>query len=884
MRFNLIISNTPVDLFNDESIQLSRQLKDLQDLATIWTDYTQSFTIPSSPTNDKIFANWFDENAIFDGWNPNNGLDANILIHGLPVFDGRVELKGVKFINSLPSSYDIIFYGKTKKILDLWGESLLNEIDWTAYDHYATNSNVTNSWNQTLFSGDILYPLADYYTGFRYSNSTGINSNIKKPRGIEIDDIRPSIRLSAMIEKAFSQVGYSIGGSFLSRTELEDLYILPMQNAGTFFDANTIKPTFTTYDPSGAHPNAFTFVAQPIGTASFVKVTFGYVFQNPALAFNPATSEYTVTRKGYYEFTYNIDTLTVGAGSSLAIGICVNGAVKNLKTFKSSSIGSQTFGFGGQLNAGDIITLQYFLYGSASCIDISYACTVAPFGMKNSVIEMGSTMPQIKIKDFVNGCLQAFNLIALPVSDTEIELHNIYDWYELGTIKDYTEYLDIKEITHEKIPVPRDIVLTHKESNIIANEYYKNISNREFGSISYSPKVDFPSDELKIESIFNVLTPSFMDEVNSSGVKIRTTELNLPVFLDKDGKPVKQDLTLFYYGGKQTVTDTYYFDGVLQTIFPLMTCFSAYPTTKTSFSTAFGIENSFSGDAPLNTMYMEYWHKYLTRMFSTRSRIVKMKAVLPVLEWLNMKLNDTIVISGNYYKLQSIQYDMLTEIANLELITYPDVNFLTLDSDGDTIDYGDPTENSQGLTYVRDYSVASGIMNSFNSGGVNYVNTVQDVNYNQNSVSDLLFQMANVQQTLTFNQYTLWSNTPQVLTTTDTVWIPIPQTEYEQIGYLGNLSYNLANASFTALEGGQYKFIAMASFEQSGNKHIEYAIFVNDVQTTAYACTDSNFHSIQIDTVLTLGDNDVVSFKYKNVTSGSHSINVLKTNFIILKK
>ena len=548
MRFNLIISDTPVDLFNDESIQLSRQLKDLQDLSTIWTDYTQSFTIPSSPTNDKIFANWFDENAIFDGWNPNNGLDANILIHGLPVFDGRVELKGVKFKDSLPSSYDIIFYGKTKKILDLWGESLLNEIDWTSYDHYATNSNVTNSWNQTLLGGDILYPLADYYTGFRYSNATGINSNIKKPRGIEIDDIRPSIRLSAMIEKAFEQVGYNVGGTFLNRAELEDLYILPMQNAGPFFDANTIKPTFTTYDPSGSHPNPFTFVAQPIGTASFVKVTFGYVFQNPALAFNPITSEYTVSRKGYYEFAYTIDTLTVGAGSSLAIGICVNGAVKNLKTLKSSSIGLQTYGFGSQLNAGDIVTLQYFLFGSASCIDISYACTVAPFGMKNSVIEMGSTMPQVKIKDFINDVLKAFNLIALPVSDTEVEIHNIYDWYELGTIKDYTEYLDIKEITHEKIPVPKDIILTHKESNIIANEYYKNVSNREFGSISYAPKVDFPTDELKIETIFNVLTPSFMDEVNSAGVKVRTTQLNLPVFLDKDGKPVKQDLTLFYYG------------------------------------------------------------------------------------------------------------------------------------------------------------------------------------------------------------------------------------------------------------------------------------------------------------------------------------------------
>ena len=28
----------PVDLFQDESVELNRQLKDLQDLSTIWTD------------------------------------------------------------------------------------------------------------------------------------------------------------------------------------------------------------------------------------------------------------------------------------------------------------------------------------------------------------------------------------------------------------------------------------------------------------------------------------------------------------------------------------------------------------------------------------------------------------------------------------------------------------------------------------------------------------------------------------------------------------------------------------------------------------------------------------------------------------------------------
>jgi hypothetical protein len=883
MKFNLIIDNTPVDLFNDESITFSRKVKDLTDLSTAWTDFTQAFTIPSSPKNDGVFANWFSENAVFDGWNPNLGLDAQILLHGLPVFEGRVELKGTKFLEGLPSSYDIIFYGKVKRILDLWGESLMNQIDLSAYEHIANNANVTGSWNQTLLSGDVLYPIADYYKGWRYSKLSGINNNIRNSRGVEIDDVRPSIRFSALFQKAFGNIGYSVTGSFLSRPDIEDLYVLGMQNAGALYDRTTQQPFFTATRNLG-----LTFTAKTIGIASNVKLDFTTASYNPSGAFDLSTDEYTVTRKGNYGFELTIDDLNIpfvsGLNNSITMFFCVNGNPMQSQYFNSSYTGSQTYYFNSSLNIGDKVTIQYASYGTNSCSFILFACSSAPYGLKNTIVNMADTMPQIKIKDFINGTLQAFNLIAVPVSDSEIEIHNIYDWYELGTLKDYTNYIDIKEITHEKIPVPKDLTFTHKESEILANNYYRKLANREFGSITYAPNVDFPIDELKVETIFNVLAPSFMDEVNGSGVKVRTTEINMPVFLDSDGKPVKQDLTLFYYGGKQTVTDTYYFDGVLQTVFPLMTCFSAYPTTKTSYSTAFGIEASFSGDAPLETMYMMYWHKYVSRMYSNRSRVVKMKAILPVLEWLKMKLNDTIAISGNYYKIQSIQYDMLSEVANLELITYPDVNFLTLDSDGDTIDYGDPVSNSNGETYIKSYPVASGILNSYNSNGVNLANTMQDVSYNQNSVSDLLFQVENIQQTLQFNQWTLYNSTPQVLTTSDTVWIPIPQSTAEQIGYVGNLSYDLAQCSFTALEGGQYKFIGMVAFQQSGSRKLEYTIFINDVPSTAYACTDSNYHSIQIDCILTLGINDVVSLKYKNVTSGSHSINVLKTNFAILKK
>jgi hypothetical protein len=418
----------------------------------------------------------------------------------------------------------------------------------------------------------------------------------------------------------------------------------------------------------------------------------------------------------------------------------------------------------------------------------------------------------------------------------------------------------------------------------LANEYYRNINRREYGSISFTPVIDYPTDAFQLESPFNVICPSVLYEVNANGQKIRDTELNIPRFMDKDDKPVQQDLTLFYYGGKQSISDPYYFNNVNQYVMPLMTSYSAYPTIQTSYSVAFGLEFSARGDAPTNTMYLMYWHEYLSRMYSTQSRLVKMTAIIPVGEWLNFELNDTIAISGNYYKVQSVKYDMLTEVANLELITYPNVDILGFSTTGQKPDYTDVVVNANGKSYLNDYVVAKGIMNSYRFGTQDYLDTNQDTTFNQNSVSDIAQQMESLQAIVQFNQITMYRTTPTSVATDSTLWAPVPQELQVAIGYTQNITYNLALAKYVCTDGGQYKFTGMCAFGQTGNKQLEFEIQVNGVQTTAYALTDSNHHSINFDTILDLSPTDEVTFVWKPHTGGSHTIIIEKSNFLILKK
>lgn len=882
LRFSLQIDGIPVDLFHDESVELNRKLKDLQDLSTIWTDYTQNFQIPASETNNQIFSDWFDENVVLGAWNPNLGKDATLLIYSLPVYDGRVEFIGCKYKDGIPELYNIVFYGTTKKILDVWGETLLNEVNWSVYDHTANYTNILTSWNQTLLSGDILWPIADYNQGWRYSTMSGINGNIRDPRGVEVDDLRPAIRLKAMLTTVFAEANYTLSGSFLSRPEMDDAYILPMGTAGPLYD-----PEYVATGRFESNITTMNYNAGSIFTLNFKAMIFPVVVNNPSGNYSNATGKYTANRAGNYTFelVYNVITAPGTPLQAFTWVYLLNGRkVSQSQTYSSTTLPSNIFKTNFTMKTGDTLQIGYQVTGNWTSGQVTWRCPVAPQGINGNTIDMKDAMPQTKIKDFVNGVIKAYNCILIPTSSSTIEIHNLQDWYALGTTKNWSQFIDTKDIEHTKLPIPGVVSFTHKPSECLASEYYRNINRREYGSVQFSPVIDYPTDEFKLETPFNVICPQTLDETNANNQKVRSTELNIPRFMDKDDKPVQQDLTLFYYGGLQSISDPYYFNNVNQYVLPLMTSYSAYPTISSSYSMAFGLEYSVRGDAPINTMYLMYWNEYLSRMYSTQSRLVKMTGIIPVGEWLNFELNDTIAISGNYYKVQSVKYDMLTEVANLELITYPNVNILTFATTGQKPTYTEATANGQGKTYVNEYVVAKGIMNAYRYGTQDYLNSNQDTTFNQNSVSDLVQQVESLQAIVQFNQITMYRENPVSSTTEGTTWIPVPQELEVSIGYVQNITSNLANAKYICTDGGQYKFTAMVEVSQSGSQHITFAIMVNGVKTSGFSGFGNDYGVAYLSTILDLSTTDEVQLMWKFFSGGSHTITIVSSNFLILKK
>ena len=61
-KLQLFISGTRVDLFKDESVSITQTIQNIRDIAKIFTEFTQTFTVPASKTNNILFRHYYNYN------------------------------------------------------------------------------------------------------------------------------------------------------------------------------------------------------------------------------------------------------------------------------------------------------------------------------------------------------------------------------------------------------------------------------------------------------------------------------------------------------------------------------------------------------------------------------------------------------------------------------------------------------------------------------------------------------------------------------------------------------------------------------------------------------------------------------------------------------
>jgi hypothetical protein len=855
MRFSLVIEGRPVDLFNDETIQLTRAIKDFLTTAAR-TDFTQQFNIPSTAVNDPIFQNYFDENSVLSGWNAFLKLDAIIYIHSIPIFNGCIELTGVEFKNGLPRQYNLIFYGQGKTAIADFGEKTLPMVDWSAYNHTVNYTTVIDSWFGNLLSGKVLYPVADWHIGLTYCKVPVVDNNLYSG-GLAINDLRPALLLKEMVTACFADIDYTLSGSLLDKSNFDDLFVIPMSGAGPVQNTNN----------EDAKIDVSLSLLTTTANYQFLKVTYNVEASDPLNLYNSGV--YTVPYTGTYGLRVS-GTLSTGSGGARFRANWFNGT----HTFDVlSGTGAFSFDTLVRMNKGDSLQIELQDYLGNVFSGLRFEITQVPFGIDGSTLDFEVVMPSMKVSDFINGFLRTYNAVLIPVSNTEFELHNIDDYYALGDTKEWTDYIDMTDIKHEKVPIPRKISMAHQEAEDLANVQYTAINNQAYGSVSASPEVDFANEELNIESPFSVFVPSVIREKNINNQVVRDTELQIPVVLDSDFKAVKGDLYLAYFVERKTiVADTFQLEGIDQFSYPLMSTYQDFPTTAATKSVAFGVEATISGNAATATLYDEFFKTYLSRIFSTKSRIVHFDAILPVNEWLQLEMNDTIAVSGNYYKIQNIEYDILNEKAHLVLISYPDVEVQSYTSTGNNTGWTDGQLRPDGVSLLNGDAVGRGVTNSKPLfGGGTGVTVLGQKTFNETTmqkVRDAVNELVKGR-----NVIVAYNDAPTAIVTPETgAYEPIPLS---LSAILGNPYYFVLSGTVISINvSARYKVTAEIGFDHSHGHDLEFGILVNGLITTGYSNVGNFDQSTSVSEIFDLGVGSEVSVGIACPDLHSSSVNV----------
>lgn len=258
------ISPVSLDLFEDNEIAMNLSVSDVKDIGNRKASYSYDFNLPGTHKNNNFFKYLFNIN-VDSNYSLTTKVPTTIISNGKELFDGYIELNNI-IKNDDKIVYNINFYSNVVDLISAMGDTKLTDLDWSAYNHTATYTHVTNTMTSLQTYG-YTYPYIDYGLntgGFRgyvgsivdrcpvseTEVSTGI-INYYDNVGLSITDLYPAFSVYTIINKMFNHFGFSYSSTTLfEQSWFKDL-IVPFTGSVDRLETKRVvasyKPDYTFY-------------------------------------------------------------------------------------------------------------------------------------------------------------------------------------------------------------------------------------------------------------------------------------------------------------------------------------------------------------------------------------------------------------------------------------------------------------------------------------------------------------------------------------------------------------------------------------------------------------------------------------------------------------
>jgi hypothetical protein len=641
-----------IELFNDEKISVTSSIQNVNDISKVFTDYSQSFTVPATKHNNEIFKHWY-ENAIDGGFDARTRKSAYIEINSASFRVGKIQLEKAQFKNNEIDNYQITFFGSLLSLKDLFGGKFLRDFDYSAYNFAYTGTVVKNRVSGGV-TNDVKFPLITSYNNWTWGTNSHVKANYDishQNSPIYHTDLFPAMRVSKIIETIASDLGITIQGNptdnFLATDKYKNAFLW-LKNTDTF----TLKQT---HQKINFQTNTSTVGTQGIFNVFTDSLT--YVKPDAPVYLSKSNIKLTFTTSGteFYFYVYKNGVklseqsyLTQTSQMTLSAPLEDSGTY----TFYISSASAVTYTSVYEFETRNATTTA--VVSDVTCTGTSQTTT--------TTLNIADYMPDMKAEDFFSGILKMFNLTCYSTSDGVFQIEQIENWYAGGTIRDISKYVISEQIDIERVKPYKAINFMYEKcENIIATEFLSR-SAVPYGDLKYT--LDNDGEEFEVSLPFE----------NMPFQKFTNTNLQVGYSLKFDlNSYIPKPVILYDYNSIQTLSGGQHFhfnDGTSTNTVTTYNLFGQDTLISGQVNTInFGAQQSTFTDAiETRSLFNNYYLNYLTNIFTDKARILKLKAMFPISLINALKLNDRLIIRDKRYIINSFTTDLTTGEVDLELL------------------------------------------------------------------------------------------------------------------------------------------------------------------------------------------------------------------------
>jgi hypothetical protein len=692
----LYIKDQRVDMFEKQSITITDTLKNVKDINKVFTEYSQTFSIPASKTNNKVFKHYYNSDII-GGFDSRIRVTAKIELNSVLFKEGYIKLEGVDLRNNNPHTYRITFFGNTVTLKETLGDDKLLELNTlTDLNKTYDASNVKASLQANPATSDIIVPLITHTQRLTYDSHSSANDpgNIAfdqgNPHGVLYTELKYAIRLHKIIEAIEDKYtianGYNkdltFSNDFFNSTNAPyyNLFMWLHRKKG---GVENLKGDVNTILISGWTPTSLDSNTKTKMLSSSVFYIDGYPdFYNQVEFITTPNSdyndvEYTILIYFNGSQVYSTGNIT-GYESISKYNFFMGNGEGNYSAYiqSSSNITFDTIKW----------SVQYEPPNEQQPWGSTY--TISNYEFLNTFeFDITQQIPDIKIIDFLSGLFKMFNLVAyVERNKTEITVKTLDDFYENPSSNspyDISKYIDVSSSQVNSVLPYREINFKHQDTKTFLAAKHTQITGQNWGESQF--KSTGENGEKLDGSIYKVKTPfaqmkyeRLIDENTNNGDGITTAQYGY--FVDDNqssyiGKPllfypirVTSGNQIAFLNSSTSQTDLITYNIPSNSV-ALSSATSSYTMNFSKEPNEWGDLEEPIDDGFDNSLFEAYYKNYITSVFNPLNRITKVTAYLPSNILLKYTLADRFIVLGRSYKINSIKTDFYTGKSEIELLS-----------------------------------------------------------------------------------------------------------------------------------------------------------------------------------------------------------------------